>query len=325
MSSNRLALLILGCLSLGALSACEAPAPATSQTVPHNWGSDLSPDHTDLAYGPHLGCAPGEPDHTCGGSQELDIYLPTAGGNRGAIVYIHGGGFVTGDKAPMATLGNIMRQTERGFSVVSINYRLTDAANEEDGFQDAVDDVARAIRWVRANADRHGMVTDTLLVAGSSAGGTLATLAGTTANSEERAFARMPRVDGWINVSGVLDHTNGSQSRGWFELWLGENFDAKRDLAAPAHHIDPSDPPGYVVHGGNDGFVETANALALEDDLESRADGTHLRVVVDVVDHFHDGTKMIRNTGHTPMGGANAAFMDLWIDNRVDGIAAIDS
>jgi len=311
-----------------AASACEAPPPGQVNTVGLRTHDGVQPTHRDVLYvvGGERGCSGGKSDHTCGGSQELDIYPARSGGNRGVIVYFHGGGFVTGNKAPITGLGNIMSQTQRGFSVVSVNYRLADHEAGNDGFADTMSDVAAALNWVHANDGEYGLSTSTVLVAGGSAGGTLAAMAGTTWNSPQPEFADMPRVHGWIAVSGILDWRSGPMSEAWMQLWTGSAYEERRDLASAINHMDLADPPGYVVHGGLDHFVELSNATNLQAELtRQRLAGESvldLRINVDVTDRYADGSDMGRaDLGHEPMGGANASYMNLWIDSRTLKIA----
>jgi acetyl esterase/lipase len=263
------------------LFSLRTPDPTEEELIPRDWGDDIAPDELDVAYGPETGCSEGQPDNDCGGSQELDIYLAREGGDRDTIVYFHGGGFVTGDKSELTGLGNIKRQLARGFGLVAVNYRLTDVEQGENGFPDAMTDVAAAVDWVRANGSDHGLNTDVIVAAGGSAGGTLAALAGTTANSPEPIFAELEPVDGWMSISGVMTWKGGESSQGWMQAWLGPDYLEQRDIASATSHLDFDDPPGYLAHGADDTFVETDNA------------------------------------GHQPIGGANRAVMDGWLDEIV--------
>ena len=208
------------------VSACDAPDPEVHQLVALGWGSAVGPSVRDVAYGPELGCRAGS-DEVCGGSQELDIYRVRAGGNRGTLVYIHGGGYVTGDKYPLGEIGNFKRQLHRGYSIVSINYRLAPIERDEDGrpvlvragpigwpfpqsegengFRPAMADVASALNWVYGSGPSYGLSTGTVVVVGLSAGGTMAALAGMAANSSDPALSALPTVDGWVAVSAPLD------------------------------------------------------------------------------------------------------------------------
>ena len=81
-------------------------------------------------------------------AQKLDLYLPNEGeGPFPAIVAIHGGRFMFGDKLSRE-LAWAPAALERGYAVASINYRLLDEAI----FPAQIHDVKAAIRWTRANA-----------------------------------------------------------------------------------------------------------------------------------------------------------------------------
>jgi acetyl esterase/lipase len=89
-----------------------------------------------------------------------------------AIVYIHGGGWVLGDKSP----NEAITYAKNGFVGIAIQYRLSGVAK----FPAAVQDCKAAIRWVRANAKRYGIDPDKIGVIGESAGGHLVALLGTS-------------------------------------------------------------------------------------------------------------------------------------------------
>ncbi len=62
------------------LFSLRTPDPTADDVIPRDWGDDINPDAVDLAYGPATGCPGGGPDHDCGGSQELDVYVAARGG-----------------------------------------------------------------------------------------------------------------------------------------------------------------------------------------------------------------------------------------------------
>ena len=98
-------------------------------------------------------------------AQKLDIYMPFHNaGSRPVILLIHPGGFHTGDKGgdceiPLARVNMIelvRPMIERGYSVVSINYRLS----QEAIFPALIFDIKAAVRWIRANAAQYGFRKD---------------------------------------------------------------------------------------------------------------------------------------------------------------------
>ena len=89
-----------------------------------------------------------------------------------AVVHIHGGGFWGGSKSAE----HAVRYAEAGFVGVSINYRLSGVAP----FPAAVQDCKAAIRWLRANAEKYQIDADHIGVWGTSTGGHLAAIMGTS-------------------------------------------------------------------------------------------------------------------------------------------------
>lgn len=112
------ALLVTGAFFL---TSCLVGNPV-SKDLPRVSGA--TPSRTDIAYGSERGCTDVVSDELCGGSQLLDIYPARSGASRGTIIWIHGGGLFFGDKSERHSTGPIFEQLNRGWSVVSINYRL---------------------------------------------------------------------------------------------------------------------------------------------------------------------------------------------------------
>ena len=110
-------------------------------------------------------------------AQALDVYWPPQGnGPFPVILSIHGGAFMGGDKRDVQ-VAPMLAGLDRGYAVVSINYRMSGEAL----FPALVHDVKAAIRWMRAKAAAFLFDPDRLAVWGGSAGGYLALMAGVTA------------------------------------------------------------------------------------------------------------------------------------------------
>lgn len=254
----------------------------------------------DLRYGP-------APEHLA------DLHLPTAGGNRGVIVLVHGGGFVRGSRGELfRTAAPLVRQLDRGFALVDVEYRLTDG--ERHTFPDAVRDVSRAVEWVRRHGRRHGLDPSTVIVAGASAGGTIATLVGVgTKPTPGTRLPRTPRVDGWVAVSGIHDFAERAGASRFGATWLGGNPGAAALAdASPVTHLDRDDPPGYVVHGDRDTVVPVSQAVL----AVGRAATVGASVEHDLVD---DGPGSCR--WHFPACGMDRAAFDRWVDRVAGGRA----
>lgn len=311
---NPLKTLALLVATMAGLAACvpppppvtyEVPNPGPGQTVPLKWAHSPAPTHVNLPYG-------------SGPRQVSDIYLPTRGGNRGVIIAVHGGGFVEGTKDEVRNwFGSVMSQTHRGFAVMSVNYRLT--SGNTNVFPAAVHDVNEAVRWVRAYGSEYGMNPHTVVVAGSSAGGTISALVGTGSNAPTNsALGRTEKVDGWVSYAGPTDFNNArADVVGIGRQWIGARSDVTGWLAAasPVTHIDPLDPPGYVVHGDHDSIVPIQQFDRMIEVAASK--GITKRLYTDRVDT--GGIDISRGEQipcrwHLPMCGANHAVFNTWLD-----------
>jgi len=133
-----------------------------------------------------------------GGKNRLaDIYLPQAKGRRFPVVlWLHGGGWRFGDRKLAPDLSRFL--AERGFAMVSIDYRLSDEAI----FPAPVIDVKTAVRWVRSVAGEYSFDPEDIGLWGSSAGGHLAACA---ALSGENQFMNEEHNGFSSAVNAVLD------------------------------------------------------------------------------------------------------------------------
>jgi acetyl esterase/lipase len=108
-----------------------------------------------------------EPAHE---RQVLDIYAPDGAKDLPVVFWIHGGGWVTGDKTDVQIKPRVF--SERGFVFVSTNYRLL--PHVEMGV--LIRDVAKAVGWVHKKIAMYGGDPKRIFVMGHSAGAQLAAL-----------------------------------------------------------------------------------------------------------------------------------------------------
>ncbi|MCU1636618.1 MAG: Isoprenylcysteine alpha-carbonyl methylesterase, partial [Cryobacterium sp.] len=92
------------------------------------------------------------------------------------IVWVHGGGWRSGDRHDSPDLHEYFAR--HGFAMVSIDYRLA----PHSIFPAQLLDVRSALRWIRVNSLEHGLNPDSVGLWGASAGGHLAALAGLMAS-----------------------------------------------------------------------------------------------------------------------------------------------
>ena len=114
-------------------------------------GPAVTPTHPDVKYGPHR-------------RNVMDVWLANSDKPTPVLVSIHGGGFRGGNKS---VSGGILRDClESGISVVAITYRLSDEAIAPAQFHDS----ARAIQFIRHNANEWNLDPTRLAATGGSAG-----------------------------------------------------------------------------------------------------------------------------------------------------------
>jgi dienelactone hydrolase len=148
---------------------------------------------------------------------KLDMYRPTGDTqtSRPALVWVHGGSFISGDKTNVVPVDVGNTFAKQGYVVVSINYRLLAppgcAANPSmaactTAALEAQHDAQAAVRWLRANASTYDIDPTRIGVGGESAGAITATLVGL--HSEDVGSSGNPgfpsTVGGFVSVSGGL-------------------------------------------------------------------------------------------------------------------------
>ena len=148
----------------------------------------------------------------------LDLYLPEkADGPLPLVVWIHGGGWTQGDKAPCPLLPLV----PKGYAVASINYRFLKHA----ALPAQIEDSKAAIRWLRAHAKKYNFDSDRVGVMGASAGGYLVRSLGTSGGVKELE-GKGGHADQSSRVQAVVD---------MFGPIRIKNGDAKRDNVLDVH------------------------------------------------------------------------------------------
>ncbi len=128
--------------------------------------------------------------------QVLDVYAPASAKDLPVIFWIHGGGWVTGDKVDVQEKPRAF--TERGFIFVSTNYRLLPQV--EMGL--LTEDVAKALGWVHKNIARYGGDPNRIFVMGHSAGAQLAALLCTDERYAKAEGVPFSALKGCVPVDG---------------------------------------------------------------------------------------------------------------------------
>jgi acetyl esterase/lipase len=228
--------------------------------------------------------------HNGGEPQTLDLYQGSVGRRPvPAVVWVHGGGWVTG--SPKLEPGSVeaMVQTDlvkRGWVFVSVDYRLA----PKHRWPAQIVDAKCAVRWVRANARSLHVDPSLIGVMGASAGGQLASLVGLTGNTTLFDEGADPGVSS--AVATVVDEYGPSN------LTAPDLVDAKAlpllvkvtfaepvghpspvlEAASPVTYVHPGAPPFLVIHGERDQIVPPSQSEMLVDAL--RADGDSAQLIL---------------------------------------------
>jgi len=192
----------------------------------------------------------------------MDVYYPGSGGPWPGMVFVHGGGWVEGDKAPMA-----MVPTDAGFLVVSINYRMYPAYR----FPAMIEDVKTAIRHLRAKSSLYNLDPERIALVGHSAGGHLVALAGLAGESAGWDIGGFP--DQSSQVQAVVPMSAPANLSSSFpeevvNLVSGVFGADQLASASPVQYAHPGAPPFLIVHGDKDDVVPVEQAHLLYDALK---------------------------------------------------------
>ena len=220
-------------------------------------------------------------------SQNMDIYLPDEGdGPFPVIVYLHGGAFAIGDKRDIYVL-NILKSINRGYALVSANYRLSGEATFPAGIQD----VKAAIRWVRANAKKYQLDGDRLAIWGCSSGANYAAMICLTEHVAELDDLTLGNPEYPCNVQvavdwfgptdflkmdeqlaengyGPGDHNSADSPE---SRYLGAKITEvplKVELANPMTYVHKDMPPLLIQHGRLDDLVPVQQSIIFVEKLE---------------------------------------------------------
>ena len=238
----------------------------------------------------------------------LDLHVPDGPGPFAAAILIHGGGFDEGSKS--ANFRPLFEPlTEAGFAWFSIDYRLAPAVH----FPEAMDDVNRAIAWLKAHAASYRVDPSRIAIVGESAGGFFVNYAATHETPAGKVAAVVdfygPSDYGALalerrdhperfNMATISRHAARGGGIHFFGVdILDEAGLAKLREFAPIAAVHRGMPPFLVIHGTKDDQVSFEQSTAFCAAI--RKHGTPCQLIA------------IEGGGHG-MSGWRAAQMQHW-------------
>jgi len=217
----------------------------------------------------------------------LDVYwYEGAEVPRPLVIWIHGGGWRKGSKDNPR---EAVRLLEHGYVVASINYRLSDKAR----FPAQILDCKSAIRWLKANALTFNADSSSVGVWGSSAGGHLSALVGTSWHVKEWERSGVfqgvsSKVQAVCDYYGPTDflrmdyrpgkiiHDSPDSPEGLLIGGPVQENKQKAKMANPMNYIRKGTPPFLILHGKEDALVLWEQSQMLHDALRSKGQESEL-------------------------------------------------
>ena len=147
----RWVLVSAGRLNATTLQSIDGPFLCVRTTCADDESRKRPPTHSDVSYGAHM-------------RNVIDIWLAPGDGPRPLLVYVHGGGWFTGDKSQK--MPDYVPYLDKGISFAAINYRLA----PENPLPAPVHDAARSLQFIRSKAVEWSIDPERIALIGPSAG-----------------------------------------------------------------------------------------------------------------------------------------------------------
>ncbi|MEJ7838498.1 MAG: alpha/beta hydrolase [Thermomicrobiales bacterium] len=183
---------------------------------------------------------------------------------RPAVVVVHGGGLIQGSRYDHGEAAIAM--AEAGYVTFNIEYRLFVAGDESTLWPAQLDDVQRAIRWVRANAETYGVDPERIGAFGFSSGGQLAAFLGTRDtrdNGDSELADYSSKATCIVSMGGLFDFTFENAHPDSPEIDAEILGGAAESLPEPAAYedfspitfVDDTSAPFLILQEGNEDVI----------------------------------------------------------------------
>ena len=180
---------------------------------------------------------------------KLDLVMPKAKSKepRAAIVFVHGGGWRSGDKRAGYFMRGAIEYAQKGYVCITVNYRLI----AEAPMPASIEDVKCAVRWLRAHAKDYQIDPRRIGGYGNSAGAHLVSMLGVSAGKLE---GDGPFQDFSSRLHAVAASATPTRPSG---RSLAESDKA---ALAPITYVSKDAPPFLLFHEASDRVVEIGHS-----------------------------------------------------------------
>ena len=234
---------------------------------------------------------------------KLDLVMPKSKSKeaRAAIVFVHGGGWRSGDKRKGYFMRGAIEYAQKGYVCITVNYRLI----AEAPMPASIEDVKCAVRWLRANAKKYNVNPKRIGAYGNSAGAHLVCMLG-LAKPEAKLEGDGPYQEQSSLVQAVcasatptnfllFDNRRKARRTQPGELFAGpaDTLEERGRKASPSTYVAADAPPFLLVHGTADTTVNIKHGDTFHGALK-KAGAKHLEYIrVEGAGHgvFHQSSK----------------------------------
>ena len=263
---------------------------------------------------------------------KLDVFTPVdpprSGERRPALLQIHGGAWIIGDKREQG-IPLLKAMARRGWVGFNTNYRLSPGAT----WPDHLVDVKQALAFIRANADAYGIDPSFVAVTGGSAGGHITAMMALTANDADYqpGFEDADTsVQAAVPFYAVYDFTNRHELMSpEFIEWIAEPLIMKAFLAdeperfsaaSPLDQVHVDAPPFFVIHGDKDTLAPVEDARTFVERMSRVSEAPVAYLELHGAQHAFDTFTSIRT--RRVIRAVDRFLSTMWARHRAGNAAA---
>lgn len=245
--------------------------------------------------------------------QTYDIFLPAnrTESDTHVILLIHGGAWVSGDKADIQGIVDLLQPLMPNFAIINMNYRLT--TKPDNPFVDQLEDVELALRELDIQSNTYN-ISDSYALAGVSAGGHMAMQHSYTKNSDDKIKV----VGSIVGPTYFLDPAYTMATEPSFQILAAQivgitgvayTETAFYESISPLSAVSRETPPTIQFHGTEDPLIPSSQGPLLKDRLDE------FNITNELIIYEGEGHGWMDPNNWTDTGDRFKAFVERFIDD----------